>query len=399
MRPQWLSRLPIRVVAAFKPGLNRNLRQKWLQVITYSSKSLHSIHYSIRKKIGNSRTKSLLSVTAVLFAAIHHDTEAALVNRDMKLLEHRRCSFPFRCLRSVTKGHCIECLLFSAFFYNWERRLQSQKSFSTVGWKKSTISPTESGFRNPRIFCFWDPESWALESGIQLMDSGITLTTGIQNPSSIVKNWIPVPGIRNPRHGIQNPVLSWIPSHGATMLTDESLYRYFRQNRTTLTELRSEIFSNDQRWSHCHSGQGCQVSLVVQWEQRNSAKYHALWKFLVLLPKSIAFSVVVVVAPAPSSATAQNSTWYASHDFLEKTTTRWKTRAESDVRRYPYKDRLSSSALLLLELPIDCETVIRDFVQKSQKTCILLRNHEKLTLALKVPSQSKINFASYSLRR
>ena len=49
--------------------------------------------------------------------------------------------------------------------------------------------------------------------------------------------------------------------------------------------------------------------------------------------------------------------------------------------------------------PIDCETVIRDFVQKSQKTCILLRNNEKLTLALKVPSQSKINFASYSLRR
>ena len=49
--------------------------------------------------------------------------------------------------------------------------------------------------------------------------------------------------------------------------------------------------------------------------------------------------------------------------------------------------------------PVDCDTVIRDFVQKSQKTCILLRNNEKLTLALKVPSQSKINFASYSLRQ
>ena len=50
------------------------------------------------------------------------------------------------------------------------------------------------------------------------MDSGIPLTTGIQNPSSIDKNRNPVPGIRYPRHGIQNPGLSWIPSHGATML-------------------------------------------------------------------------------------------------------------------------------------------------------------------------------------
>ena len=25
----------------------------------------------------------------------------------------------------------------------------------------------ESGFRNPGIFCLWNPESWALESGIQ----------------------------------------------------------------------------------------------------------------------------------------------------------------------------------------------------------------------------------------
>ena len=31
------------------------------------------------------------------------------------------------------------------------------------------VSPhvTESGFRNPGIFCLWNPESWALESGIQ----------------------------------------------------------------------------------------------------------------------------------------------------------------------------------------------------------------------------------------
>ena len=40
------------------------------------------------------------------------------------------------------------------------------------------ISPhvRESGFRNPRIFCLWNPESWALESGI-------LLKIGIRNPT------------------------------------------------------------------------------------------------------------------------------------------------------------------------------------------------------------------------
>ena len=35
----------------------------------------------------------------------------------------------------------------------------------------------------------------------------------IQNSSSIDKDWNPVPGIRNPRRGIQNPGRSWIPLH------------------------------------------------------------------------------------------------------------------------------------------------------------------------------------------
>ena len=38
---------------------------------------------------------------------------------------------------------------------------------------------------------------------------------GIQNPGFNDKDWNPVPGIRNPRRGIQNPRLSWIPLHGA----------------------------------------------------------------------------------------------------------------------------------------------------------------------------------------
>ena len=43
------------------------------------------------------------------------------------------------------------------------------------------------GIRNPRTFCSLDPESWALESGIQLKESGISLMIGIRNSSSTDK--------------------------------------------------------------------------------------------------------------------------------------------------------------------------------------------------------------------
>ena len=59
-----------------------------------------------------------------------------------------------------------------------------------------------------------NPQSWALESGIQLNDSEIPRTIGIQIPSTTDRDWNSVPGIRNPRCGIQNPRLSWIPLHG-----------------------------------------------------------------------------------------------------------------------------------------------------------------------------------------
>ena len=43
----------------------------------------------------------------------------------------------------------------------------------------------ESVFRNPWNFCLWNPESWAMESGIHLKESGILLTkTGIKNLKS-----------------------------------------------------------------------------------------------------------------------------------------------------------------------------------------------------------------------
>ena len=59
------------------------------------------------------------------------------------------------------------------------------------------------GIRNPRKFCRLNPKYWTLESRIPIK-------IRIQNPSSIEKDWNPVPGIGNPRGGIQNPRLCWI---------------------------------------------------------------------------------------------------------------------------------------------------------------------------------------------
>ena len=69
-----------------------------------------------------------------------------------------------------------------------------------------TMSPhvRQSGFRNFRL--------WTPESGIILhVQSGI-LSFGIRNTKTGEN---PVPGIRNPSLGIQNPRLSWIPLHEA----------------------------------------------------------------------------------------------------------------------------------------------------------------------------------------
>ena len=66
-------------------------------------------------------------------------------------------------------------------------------------------------------------ESWALESGVQLKESGIPLAIGIQNLSSGDKGWNPVIGIRNPSRGIQNPRPTWIPLHGTTLITRSRL--------------------------------------------------------------------------------------------------------------------------------------------------------------------------------
>ena len=71
----------------------------------------------------------------------------------------------------------------------------------------------EAGIRE-KVY-LWNPESWDLESEIQLKETGIPVTIGIHNSAFTGKNYNPVPGICNPPHEIQNPRLSWIPLHVA----------------------------------------------------------------------------------------------------------------------------------------------------------------------------------------
>ena len=78
-------------------------------------------------------------------------------------------------------------------------RGQNRKSLSTVFFCSET--------KRKRLLrrLVRHPESWDLESRIQLKESGIALTIGIQSPTCTDKDWNPVHGIRNPPRGVQNP--------------------------------------------------------------------------------------------------------------------------------------------------------------------------------------------------
>ena len=80
--------------------------------------------------------------------------------------------------------------------------------FKSLLWP--LIAPYKE-FQNLGNFCLWFRNN--------AEESGISPTIEIQTPSSIVKYWNPVPGIRNPQPGIQNPRQSWIPLYGVTLKT------------------------------------------------------------------------------------------------------------------------------------------------------------------------------------
>ena len=73
---------------------------------------------------------------------------------------------------------------------------------------ESTLHVWES--RTRENFCLWNPESWALESGIQLKESRTHLTTGIH------KDWDPV--LYSGIHGVGSRIHDCLrfPIHGTS---------------------------------------------------------------------------------------------------------------------------------------------------------------------------------------
>ena len=69
-----------------------------------------------------------------------------------------------------------------------------------------SVNVRESIFRNLGTFCLWNQEYCALDSGIQLKETRITLMIAIRNTSSIDKeSWIPNPVPWNPESTAWNP--------------------------------------------------------------------------------------------------------------------------------------------------------------------------------------------------
>ena len=69
---------------------------------------------------------------------------------------------------------------------------------------KASAHVRESGFWNRRNFCLWNLESWALESGIQLKESGILLRIGIQSKVPLEKTGIKC--LESGIHGVESRI-------------------------------------------------------------------------------------------------------------------------------------------------------------------------------------------------
>ena len=133
----------------------------------------------------------------------------------------------------------------SRLYWKWTQWI-IQNTKRILSRRKKTLnrfmSPhlRKSGFRNPRTFCLWNPESRKflfVESGILGFGKRNT-AQGIRNPLMIAignplpnfhwqRIWNPVSGIRNPRGGIQNLRLSWIPLLVAILNDFYRFGRYF----------------------------------------------------------------------------------------------------------------------------------------------------------------------------
>ena len=69
---------------------------------------------------------------------------------------------------------------------------------------KASAHVRESGVWNPWNFCLWNLESWALECGIQLNESGILLRIGIQSKMPLEKTGIKC--LESGIHGVESRI-------------------------------------------------------------------------------------------------------------------------------------------------------------------------------------------------
>ena len=88
---------------------------------------------------------------------------------------------------------------------------------------RTSVISQIAGISEIRNFCLWNPQSWALQSGMQLKEFGIPITTRNPNASSNTE----ILGAER----IQ--LLSQIPSHEAILCClDQTVYQHNRQSST-----------------------------------------------------------------------------------------------------------------------------------------------------------------------
>ena len=88
---------------------------------------------------------------------------------------------------------------------------------------RTSVISQIAGISEIRNFCLWNPQSWALQSGMQLKEFGIPITTRNPNASSSTE----ILGAER----IQ--LLSQIPSHEAILCClDQTVYQHNRQSST-----------------------------------------------------------------------------------------------------------------------------------------------------------------------
>ena len=74
--------------------------------------------------------------------------------------------------------------LWSTWLLHWCQRIIDD-NYKML--KKASARVRESGFWNPWNFCLWNLESWVLECGVQLNESGILLKIGVQSKVPLEK--------------------------------------------------------------------------------------------------------------------------------------------------------------------------------------------------------------------